>query len=267
MFKKIASMVICMALIFTIFGNVKSASASTLDEIKARGSFIVATDPGYFPFEMIDEKGKIIGFDIDIAQELAKAMKVKLEILPVQWDGIIPALQTKKVDAIIAGMSITKERAKVISFSIPYFKTGLGLLVNEKHKGMTTWKDLDVKGNKIGVMLGMASDLYAEKFFKNAEVMKFTNDSATMATAVASGRLDAAMHDEPWVIIYAKKNPQGLFAFVSEKHEEQPLGVALIKDDKDMKRLVDKTIASFLNSPKYKELYNYWFVTMPWMKK
>ena len=87
-----------------------------------------------------------------------------------------------------------------------------------------------------------------------------------MATAVATGKLDAAIHDEPWVIVYARKNPKGLFAFVSEKHAEEPLGIALSKGDEELKKLVDATLKEFLASPQYQKTYDYWFISMPWFK-
>jgi polar amino acid transport system substrate-binding protein len=252
--------------VLTVSALTVPSEAATLDEIKARGKFIMLTDPGYFPFEMIDEKGDVTGFDVDIAKIIAEKIGVKLEILPTQWDGIVASLQTRKGDAIISGMTITEERGKAVLFSEPYFRTGLGLLVSEKHRGIKSWSDLDVKGRKIGVFLGNASDFYSEKFFKNVEIVKFTNDSATMAMAVANGQVDAVIHDEPWVIVYAKKNPKGLFAFVSEKHAEEPLGIAVHSGDNDLKELIDSTLKELIASPKYKKLYDYWFVDMPWFK-
>jgi polar amino acid transport system substrate-binding protein len=243
-----------------------TAMAATVEEIEARGKLVMLTSPGYFPFEMIGEEGEIIGFDVDIAKAIADALGVELEIVSIQWDGIIPALQTDKGDMIIAGLSITEERSKAILFSEPYYMTGLGVLANEKHKDIKAWSDLDVKGIKIGVRLGQTSDFYTEKFFKNAEILKFTSDSATMGAAVADGKIDAAIHDEPWVRVFARRNPKGVFPLVSEKHAEGPLGIAMQKGNDGLKKVVDDTMKTLMDSPKYKEILDYWFVDMPWFK-
>ncbi|MDR1733071.1 MAG: transporter substrate-binding domain-containing protein [Synergistaceae bacterium] len=253
---------ILMALLLVASG----AFAATPEEIKARGKIVVLTAPGYFPFEMIDENGDIIGFDMDIGKAIADDLGVKMEIVSITWDGIIPALETEKGDLILGGMAITEERQKKILFSEPYFYAGLGLLLSEKYKDIKSWKDMDVKGVKIGVRLGQTSDFYSETFFKNAEIVKFTNDTATMAMAVADGKIDAAIHNTPWVLVYVKKNPKGLFAFVDEKHYEMPVGIGINQNSPELKKAVDATVKK-IRETKYDELYKYWFVDMPWFKE
>src|ERR687885_392283 len=80
----------------------------------------IATEGAYAPWNFTGAGGKLEGFEIDLANDLCARMKVKCEIVAQDWDGIIPALQAKKYDAIMAGMSITDERKKVIDFSRPY---------------------------------------------------------------------------------------------------------------------------------------------------
>ncbi|MFN6991886.1 MAG: transporter substrate-binding domain-containing protein, partial [Fervidobacterium sp.] len=106
----------------------------SLAEIKKRGKLLVGTEPTFPPFEFVDEKNQVVGFDIDIANELAKRLGVKVEIVNLPFDSLIPALQQGKVDIIIAGMTITEERAKVVDFSKPYFEANQAIVVRKDGK-------------------------------------------------------------------------------------------------------------------------------------
>ena len=108
------------------------ASADALDDIVARGTLRVGMEPGYMPFEMTNQKGEIIGFDVDIAKRMAKAMGVKLELVSTAWDGIIPGLITDKYDIIMSGMTLTQERNLKVAFASPYIVVGQSILVKKR---------------------------------------------------------------------------------------------------------------------------------------
>ena len=95
------------------------ATKSTLNSILKAGELRVGLDPGYPPFELTDKTGKVIGFDVDLAKELAKAMGVKLKVVNTDYDGIIPALLADKFDIIMSGMTLTQERNLQIISPIP----------------------------------------------------------------------------------------------------------------------------------------------------
>ena len=106
--KKLALLLAVIVALFTV--QIGSVSAGQLDEIQKRGTLRVGLEPGYMPFELTSKKGEIIGFDVDMAKRMAKAMGVKLELVSTAWDGIIPALLTDKFDIIMSGMTLTQER-------------------------------------------------------------------------------------------------------------------------------------------------------------
>ena len=109
------------------------ASGSDLSAIIARGKLMVGMDVSdirYQPFEMKNKNGEIVGFDVDLAQMMADDLGVNLEIVPTNWDGIIPALMDGKFDLIISAMAVTTERNKAINFSEPYYLSGLCLLIH-----------------------------------------------------------------------------------------------------------------------------------------
>ena len=118
--------------------------AGALDEIQKRGKLRVGMEPGYMPFELTNKKGEIIGFDVDMAKRMAKAMDVELELVSTAWDGIIPALLTDKFDIIMSGMTLTQQRNMSINFAQPYIIIGQSALVANKHEGtIGYYKDLN----------------------------------------------------------------------------------------------------------------------------
>ncbi len=115
--------------------DIELARKSTVNDILERGELRVGFEAGYLPFEMADKQGNFIGFDIDMAKEMAKAMGVKFVPVNTAWDGIIPALVTKKFDIIMSGMTVTQERNLKINFADPYIIVGQTILLNKKWEG------------------------------------------------------------------------------------------------------------------------------------
>ena len=135
---------VCAALVVALALAAGSVMAGTLDEIQKRGKLRVGMEPGYMPFELTNQKGEIIGFDVDMAKRMAKAMGVELELVSTAWDGIIPALLTDKFDVIMSGMTLTQERNMSINFAQPYILIGQTILVNKKFEGkVKSYKDLN----------------------------------------------------------------------------------------------------------------------------
>ena len=127
------------------------AMAGALDDIQKRGVLRVGMEPGYMPFELTNKKGEIIGFDVDMAKRMAKAMGVKLELVSTAWDGIIPALLTKKFDIIMSGMTLTQQRNMKINFAQPYIVIGQTILLRKELTGkVKTYKDLNKANFTVG---------------------------------------------------------------------------------------------------------------------
>src|SRR5688572_27047122 len=148
----------------------------------------IATEGAYAPWNFTGAGGKLEGFEIDLANDLCTRMKVKCEIIAQDWDGIIPALQAKKYDAIMAGMSITDERKKVIEFTIPYADTpssflaaknsplakmpgtgqtfNLGTQQAAAEKAINDVKPL-LKGTSVGVQVSTIQANFADKYLKD----------------------------------------------------------------------------------------------------
>ena len=149
----------------------------------------VGTNAEFAPFEYL-EKGKVTGFDMELMNALAKEMKMDVKIENMAFDGLLPALQMKKVDVVIAGMTETPERKKAVSFTKPYFKAKQ-VIITKKGKDIKDFKELS--GKKVGVMLGFTGDAVVSDI-KGVKVQRFdATYSAVMA--LEKGKVDAVVAD------------------------------------------------------------------------
>lgn len=157
----------------------------------AEDKLIIGTEGAYPPFNNLEADGSLVGFDIDIAKALCEEMKVTCEFVTQDWDGIIPALQAKKFDAIIASMSITPERAEKVDFTDKYYNTGPALAVP---KDSTVTGVADLTGKVIGAQSSTTHANYAEKHIADAELKLYpTTDEYKLD--LEGGRIDAVIDD------------------------------------------------------------------------
>jgi polar amino acid transport system substrate-binding protein len=209
------------------------ASGSGLAAIAARGKLIVGMELKFWPFEYVNEKGEPVGFDVDIARAIAKELGVELEIKDMEWTGLIPALQAGKIDLIISGITGTLERAKTITFTRPYFTTGLCALVsNAKAPQLATVAALDDPSRIIAVKTGTTADIVASKRFPKARINRFKDETAC-AQEVVNGRADAFFYDQISIAKLHKQNPDTTTALLTPFTYE-PFCIALQKGDFDL---------------------------------
>src|SRR5262245_21455213 len=242
-------LLLCLALL--LVGCGKKDDRSTLDIVLERGELIVGLEPEFPPFESKNEQGEIVGFDVDMARELAKDLGVKLRLDENSWDSLPTALATRKVDVIISGMTHTEERAKSRSFTDAYFKNALCLLVNAK-SGIE--KPADVHGKRLAVKLGTTGDEQALKLFPDAKVTRF-DEEAACALEVATGRADAFLYDRHSVMRHHKNNPDTTRAILDEvTHEPYAMAVRL-GDTKFVERL-NKFLKDYRADGRYDRTYD-----------
>ncbi|MBW1722306.1 MAG: transporter substrate-binding domain-containing protein [Deltaproteobacteria bacterium] len=240
------------------------AKASTLEEIQKRGQLLVGLEAGYQPFEMQDEKGNIVGFDVDMAYELGKAIfgkggEKRVKLVNTAWEGIIPALMTHKFDIIMSGMTILQERNLKVNFCEPYYYIGQCLLINKKNAGKYKGpKDLNKKGIIITSKLGVTGQFTAEKLMPLA-THRFFKTEAEGALQVANGLADAFIYDEPQVRVFAakyKKTTVGLFTPLTY----EPLAWAIRKGDPDFLNFLNNFLRQVRGDGRWDQLKKKWFV-------
>ena len=242
-----------------------SGETSTLDRVLARKQLVVGTAPGYFPFEMVDKTGKIIGFDIEVAQAIADALGVKLVVKQYAFDGLIPALLNGDLDMILAGMTITPKRALVVSFSNPYYRTGQVVMVSRaRNPNVASWKDLDRPGKVIGVSLGTTGAMLAKRIYTRAQVRDY-DTFPEAALAAASGRIDAVIYDEPAIRVYEAQHPDAVYG-IYDLISVEALGIAVRKDDFPMIQWLNSFLHSYVDGPEYMAAIDRWFKKMTWIR-
>jgi len=237
---------------------------SALEEILKRGKLLVGLEAGYQPFEMQDEKGNIVGFDVDMAYELGKAIfgkggEKKVEIMNTAWEGIIPSLMTHKFDIIMAGMTVLQSRNLKVNFCEPYYYIGQSLLINKKNKNKyKSYKDLNKKGIIVASKLGVTGAFTAEKLMPKATLRLFKTE-AEGALQVANGLADAYVYDEPQVRVFAAKYKDttiGLF----EPLTYEPLAWAIRKGDPDFLNFLNNFLRQTHGDGRWDQLKQKWFV-------
>jgi glutamine transport system substrate-binding protein len=214
----------------------------------------VGIDVTYPPFEY-EEGGEYKGIDIDLMNAIAENQGFEIEYSPMDFGGIIPAMQANQLDVAIAGMSITEERKNVVDFSEPYFDAGVTLVVKAGNTSIKTPEDL--KGKKVAVKKGTSGANYA---MENAdeigfEVVQF-NDSPAMFQEVANGNADALIEDYP-VIAYAIAQSNLDLETVGERLNDDQYGIAVLKgENADLLEKINKGLADLRESGKYDEIIN-----------
>ena len=145
----------------------------------------------YPPFEMVDKAGKPAGISVDIAKKFGEYLGRPVEIQSISWTGLIPSVRTDKIDVIISSMSPTTERAKAVSFSIPYVTSGLALLV-KANSPIKKFTDIDKK-MVVAVKTGTVGDVYVRKHLPDNTIRQFESVNACVLE-VAQGRADAFIY-------------------------------------------------------------------------
>jgi len=223
----------------------------------------IGTEGAYPPFNNLTADGKLVGFDVEIAQALCDEMKVKCEFVTQDWDGIIPALQAGKFDAIIASMSITPERAEKVDFTNKYYNTPSALAAPKDTalKGVT--KE-DLAGKTIGVATSTTHFNYAEKTYTDSTVKGYPS-SPEEQLDLANGRLDA-IQDDIVVLSQWLDTPDGACCKLLGTPKPQPVeifgpgaGIAVRKGEKELVDKFNAAIDAIRANGKYKEINDKYF--------
>ncbi|MFL1403917.1 transporter substrate-binding domain-containing protein [Marinobacter sp. M1N3S26] len=238
-----------------------AAALSFTANVASAETLKVVTDPSFVPFEMMDqETGEMIGFDMEIIAEVAKRAGFEYDLQTMDFNGIIPALQTGNVDIAIAGITITEEREEIVDFSDPYYDSGLRILVREGNDDVETLDGLE--GKKVGTKIGSTSYDYLVQELEDDDGVTPYPGSSDMYMALMSRSVDAVFYDAPNVGYFAKTKGKGEVKTVGPLYEGQQYGIALV-DGSEWVDEVNEALASMKEDGTYKEIYEKWFGPMP----
>ena len=208
------------------------------------------------PFEFQEEGSKeYVGFDMDLARALAKQMGYELQIQNIGFDGLIPALEAGNIDIIVSGMSITEERTKKISFSKPYYKSGLSIVVKADNATIKTFKDLE--GKNIAVQIGTTGAEEARKI-KNAKVREYNSNSEAYMELKAGG-VDAVVNDLPVNEYYLAKSGDKNAKILGDIMNAEEYGMAMTKKNTELTEKVNKALDELKKNGEYDKIYQKWF--------
>lgn len=234
---------------------------SAIEQIVKRGTLRVGMDV-FVPWAMKDKKGELIGFEVDVARQLARDMGIKVEFVPTKWSGIIPSLLAGKFDVIIGGMTVTPERNMKINFTSPYYHTGQGLLANIKMTEGFVVEDFNRPEITLAARLGSTAALAAKARFPKATLRLFDDEPAAVQE-VRNGRVHAMVAGQPLPAHSAAAAPYTLKAY-PEQLMKEPICFGIRKGDVDTLNFFNNWIELVKSKGWIEERYNYWFGTTQW---
>jgi len=222
----------------------------------------IGTEGAYPPFNNLNAKKELEGFEIDYANMLCEKMKVKCTWVVQDWDGIIPALLSKKYDIIIAGMNATDERKKRVDFTAIYTKTPIWA-VGAKSISSTDISPAALKGKAIGVQGSTIHANYAEKVYKDSTIRPYpTQEEANLD--LLNGRVDYLIADSLSLQDFLDKQGKDCCKMVAEVPRDPAIhgpgvGGAVRKEDTALKAMFDKAIAESMTDGSFKKVADKYF--------
>ena len=222
----------------------------------------LGAEGAYPPFSQVGADGKLKGFDIDIANAPCEQMKAQCTVVKHDFDGLIPSLQAKKIDAVIASMAITEERQKLVDFTDKYYRTP-ARFVARKNSGLTV-TPAGLKGKRAGVQRTTVQDSFATEIFKESAIVRDASQDEVFVDLVA-GKLDGALVD--WIaasagFLKAPAAPEFGFlgpVFIDLKFFGVGAGVGVRKGDRARRNDFNAAIKAIRANGTYKKLQDKYF--------
>jgi polar amino acid transport system substrate-binding protein len=233
----------------------EKAELSKIEQIKEAGKLVLGTSADYPPYEFhkIDgDKDEIVGFDIEIAKEIAADLGVELEIKDMNFKGLLPALQTGKIDIVIAGMNPTPAREKEVDFSKIYYKAVHSVLIRTEDK--EKYKNLeDLKGIKVGAQKTSIQEQIAMNNIEDSKVTSL-GKVTDLIVSLKSKKVDSIVVEGPVAKAYADKNEDIMVADIAVGDPEAGSAIAVKKGSNDFVEQINKTIDRLVQADKINEL-------------
>lgn len=249
---KILALVLALTLAVCAFaacGEKTQKDADTnKDEVQVKDTLVMGTNAEFEPFEYRDND-QIVGYDIDTANEIATFAGKKLKIEDMNFDSLINALVSGKVDMVIAGMSVTEDRLKSVDFSEPYYRAAQVIIVPKENA--TVASSADLAGKKIGVQEGTTGDIYVEENVEGAEFSRFKK-AVDAAIDLANGRLDAVVLDEQPAKRIVEQNDA--LMILDEALTEEEYAIAVRKGESELLNTINACLAELEANGKKDEL-------------
>ena len=217
----------------------QAVAGEQLATIKKNGTLNVGLEGTYPPFSFVDQDGKLAGFEVELSEALGKELGVKVKLQPTKWDGILAALESKRLDVVVNQVTISDERKKKYDFSEPYTVSGIQALVQKKDAGKFD-KPEDLKGHKVGVGLGTNYEQWLKANVPDA-IVKTYDDDPTKYQDLRVGRIDAILVDRLAALELVSKTKDTL-AVSGAPFSRQEAGIALRKGEPELLDALNKAL-------------------------
>ncbi|MGA9534319.1 MAG: transporter substrate-binding domain-containing protein [Desulfobacterales bacterium] len=265
--------------------DVELSKDSTLEGIVRRGELRIGLEVGYMPFEMIDKrsglrqkeirhggfrhKGRqlsLIGFDIDMGIEMAKALGVKPVFVDTLWPSIIPALNLGRFDIIFGGMSVTESRKKNVDFADPFMTVGQTVLLSAKNKkAVTSYKDLNDPKFVVVSKPGTTGEEAVKNMIPKA-TYETVDTEIDGGMRVLEGTADAFVYDFPFNAVFSAMHPSDQLIFLDTPFTKEPIAWAIRKNDPDFLKWLNNFLKEIKQDGRFEKMYDKWFENTDWFK-
>lgn len=229
-------------------------SADELETLKEKGVMRIAMSGAYPPFNFVNDKNEVVGFDPAIGAEIAKRMGIEVEIITTAWDGIIGGLLANKYDAIVGSMSITDERKEVVDFVGPYYRMSRGIFVADG-SDVKTLADLD--DATVGVTLGETHEAWAkEQGYK----MRTYKGLPELLLELENGRIDAIVTDDIPVLLAIRESGKPIVQLDTSELSgvADEAGIAIRKGNPELAKAMQDALDAMQEDGTYLEIANEW---------
>lgn len=254
-------MILVFMFVLTACGTSETSSSGSDSDSDEKKKLRVVTDAAYAPFEYQD-KGEIVGFDIDLIKAVAKEAGYEIDIAHTGWDPLFVELEKKIADVGISAITINDERKQTYDFSVPYFLSTNKIMVPE---GSDIKSAADLKDKTVAVQNATTGQEAVEGLLgkNSSQIKKFENNNLAILELKAGGA-DAVVADNTVIEEYAKNNPNDKFVIIEDKDAfaQEFYGMMFPKESK-LKADFDKAINEVLDNGTYAEIYNKWFKVDP----
>jgi cystine transport system substrate-binding protein len=250
----IITMGLAVALVLTACGKTSSNKA----QLKTSGTLTVGLEGTFAPYSY-RENGKLTGFEVELARDIAKKENLKVKFVPTKWDSLIAGVGDKKFDVVLNNVTVTKQRQKKYAFSTPYIYSR-EVLVTKKDN--TSIKSIDdIKGKKIAVGTGTNNETVAEKF--GAKIVPNSEFSSTLSL-IKQGRAEGTLNSREAYLAYLKDNPSAKNDFKytlvpDSKVEPAKVAVLMAKDNPGLKKKINKALKELRDDGTLKKLSEKYF--------
>lgn len=258
-------MILTLALTWAAPAGVAHAGP-VLDRILRAGDLRVGLDPSFPPLEATSKSGKVIGFDVDLAEEIARAMKVKLTLVEMPFQKLLPALGEGRLDMVISGVTITPERNLTVAFVGPYLLAGQTVLIPERLAGkVQSFEDLNATSYTVAAPRHTTAEAAVRSHLPQANLAAAEGEINALKL-VLEGKADALVADLPFNAVMAFRHKDKGYVHLDSPFTFEPLGIAIPQGDPELANWLTNYLTILRGSGTLDRLGDRWFRDPGWMK-